>query len=68
MLRARWMKEWNGEGSLIVAHHEVGGMRTRSCAGWYLVRPYGPVALFETVDDPAVVIAAVRHQREDDCH
>ena len=36
-----------------------------------LVIPFGHagyVALFEIVDDRTVVVAAVRHQREDDCH
>jgi plasmid stabilization system protein ParE len=36
-----------------------------------LVIPFGAaghVALFEVVDRKTVVIGAVRHQREDDCH
>ena len=28
----------------------------------------GYVALFEVISDPEVLVAATRHQREDDCH
>ncbi|MDM0116395.1 type II toxin-antitoxin system RelE/ParE family toxin [Variovorax sp. J22R133] len=36
-----------------------------------LVIPFGAsgyVALFRIIDDQSVVVAAIRHQREDDCH